>query len=184
LDTSTISTFFALSAVAILTLVALTGVVWLLSIGGGPAAAWKSTIVVSLGDRAVLLAWLVAVIATAGSLYYSEVAGFEPCAYCWYQRIAMYPLAVILGVAAWRRDRSIHLYAIPLAAIGGAIAVYHYLVQRFPDLSTGSCSATAPCSGIWVWELGFVTIPVMAFACFAAIIALLGIGRSHAATNR
>jgi disulfide bond formation protein DsbB len=117
----------------------------------------------------------VAAAATLGSLYYSEIAHYVPCDYCWYQRIAMYPLALILGIAAFRDDRSITRYAVPLAAAGGLISGYHYLIQQFPDLSTGSCSAAAPCTATWVWEFGFVSIPFMALSCFAAIVALLSI---------
>ncbi len=124
-------------------------------------------------SNALWLAWLVAVTATLGSLYYSEVAGFEPCRLCWYQRIAMYPLAVILGIAAWRHDGAVRRYALPLAVVGGAIAGYHYALQRFPDLDAGACTVGIPCSAIWVERFGFVTIPYMALSGFALVAALL-----------
>ncbi len=82
-------------------------------------------------------------LATAGSLYFSEVAGFEPCTLCWYQRIAMYPLVVILGVAAARRERSGAVYAAALAAIGALISPYHIALEWVPALDTGACDATA-----------------------------------------
>ena len=69
----------------------------------------------------------------AGSLYFSEVAHFVPCRLCWYQRIAMYPLVLLLGIATLRRDVGIRLYAIPLAAIGAAVSIYHVQLERFPD---------------------------------------------------
>jgi disulfide bond formation protein DsbB len=109
----------------------------------------------------------------AGSLYFSEVAKFVPCALCWYQRIAMYPLVVILGIAAWRGDAGIRRYVVPVAAIGALISLYHIAVERLPGLPTGSCSLEAPCDLIWVERFGFVTIPVMALAGFVAIITLL-----------
>lgn len=118
------------------------------------------------------LAALVAVGATAGSLYFSEGAGFVPCELCWYQRIAMYPLAVILTVAAFRRDRSPLLYSVILAGIGLVISIYHIQVQLFPDNSS-FCDAVAPCSAKWVEGLGFLTIPQMAGISFALIIGLL-----------
>ncbi|MCB2223081.1 MAG: disulfide bond formation protein B [Actinobacteria bacterium] len=122
-----------------------------------------------------------ALVAMAGSLTYSEVAHYAPCEFCWYQRIAMYPLALTLGIAAVRRDRGHWRYSLPVVAIGAALSTYHYLMQQFPDLSAGSCSAATPCTAAWVWEFGFVSIPLMALACFAAIAALVTIGRAHAA---
>lgn len=122
---------------------------------------------------ALWLGALVALVATAGSLYFSEVAGFVPCVLCWYQRIAMYPLVVLLGVAAWRGDAGIRRYAAPLALIGALISVYHIGVERLPGLPSGACSLAAPCDLIWVERFGFVTIPVMALAGFLAILTLL-----------
>jgi disulfide bond formation protein DsbB len=118
-----------------------------------------------------------AVVATLGSLYYSEVAGFTPCEYCWYQRIAMYPLALILGIAAFRRDLAIRLYAIPLAATGAAISAYHYTIQHFPSLAQGSCDLFAPCSAAYVWKFDFVSIPFMALVSFAVVITALALYR-------
>ncbi|MDH4116315.1 MAG: disulfide oxidoreductase [Acidimicrobiia bacterium] len=116
----------------------------------------------------------VALVATTGSLIYSEVFGFEPCRLCWYQRIAMYPLAVILVIAALRKDSSVKFYALPLAVIGGCISVYHYLLQTFPGL-TGStaCAVGVPCTAKYVNQFGFVSIPFMAAAGFLLIIALI-----------
>jgi disulfide bond formation protein DsbB len=123
---------------------------------------------------ALWLAFLIAATATGGSLYYSEVAHFEPCRYCWYQRIAMYPQALILGIAAFRRDTAIKVYVIPLAAIGAAVSTYHYYIERFPKAG-GSCSATVPCNTPWFEQWGFVTLAFMALTGFAAIIALLSV---------
>jgi disulfide bond formation protein DsbB len=122
-------------------------------------------------DVALPLAAAIAAVATAGSLYLSEVAGYLPCTLCWYQRIAMYPLVVVLGVAAWRRDRQVWLTAVPLAAIGGAFSIWHILIERNPSWG-GVCDATAPCSLLWVEELGFLTLPTMALIGFLAIVAL------------
>ena len=126
-----------------------------------------------IGPVALWLAALVALVSMSGSLYLSEVAGFEPCALCWYQRIAMYPLVLILGIAAVRGDAGVRRYAGPVAAIGAAISVWHIGVERLPGLPTGSCSLSAPCDLIWVERFGFVTIPVMALAGFLAILTLL-----------
>jgi hypothetical protein len=119
-------------------------------------------------DVALPLAAAIATVATAGSLYLSEVAGYLPCTLCWYQRIAMYPLVVILGVAAWRRDRTAWLTALPLAVLGSVIAVWHIAIERRPGLG-GVCDPAAPCSLRWVEEFGFLTLPTMALIGFVAI---------------
>lgn len=120
------------------------------------------------------LAWIVALVSTLGSLYLSEISHFPPCTLCWLQRIAMYPLVVILGIGALRDDRAVRWYALPLAGIGAALALYHTLLQRFPGLQqTTSCSTDAPCNVMWLQEFGFVSIPVMALGGFLLIGALL-----------
>ena len=89
-------------------------------------------------------------------------------------------------MAAWRKDRSIRVYAMPIAVIGGAIAGYHYLIQQFPNLSAGECSVTVPCTAAYVWEFGFVSIPWMALSAFTLIILLLHVARRndrHASTQ-
>ena len=111
----------------------------------------------------------VAVGATAGSLYFSEVADFIPCEMCWVQRIFMYPLAFILPLAAIRKQREIALYGIVLAAIGLGFSIYHIQIQLRPDQST-SCDLLNPCSAKWVEALGFATIPQMAAASFVLIL--------------
>jgi disulfide bond formation protein DsbB len=91
----------------------------------------------------------------------------------------MYPLAIILGIAVFRRDRGIRIYAIPLALVGGAISTYHYTIQHFPSLATGSCDVFAPCSAAYVWKFDFVSIPFMALVSFATIVTVLALdGRS------
>ena len=124
------------------------------------------------------IAWLVAAVAMTGSLYFSESANFTPCKLCWFQRIAMYPLAVVLLIAAVRRDHGVRVYAIPLAAIGGVISAYHYLIEWRPSLGSGACDITAPCTVPWFRQFGFISLPLMALCGFAAIISLLTIGKA------
>jgi disulfide bond formation protein DsbB len=129
--------------------------------------------------RSVLsLAWLFSLVATLGSLYFSEIVGFVPCLLCWYQRIAMYPLVIILGVAAVRGDAGVARYAGPLAFIGALVSIWHIGVERIPGLPSGSCSLETPCSAILVQVVGFITIPTMALAGFLAILTLLLLTRS------
>jgi disulfide bond formation protein DsbB len=119
------------------------------------------------------LAWVVAVTCMVGSLYFSDSLGLLPCKLCWYQRVAMYPLAVILLVAAIRRDRGVRWYAVPLAGIGIVISVYHYLIEWHPEWESTSCDITVPCTTPYFRTFGFVSISLMAMCGFAAILALL-----------
>ncbi len=163
---------------AILSLVALVAAVvlfaLLFSARLGPRAAHEpGDVAETLYEWWVPLAWVVAATAMGGSLFLSEVAGFVPCALCWYQRIAMYPQALILLVATVRgRDDGIRPYAIALSGVGALIAAYHIVLQRIPGLPSGSCSLQTPCTTIYVEVFGFVTIPVMAFSGFLLILAL------------
>ena len=125
-----------------------------------------------VAESSLSLAALVAVGAMLGSLAFSEIADFVPCDFCWYQRIAMYPLAVILIIAAVRGDSGIRPYALTVAGIGFALAAYHVQLQWFPEQSS-TCDVSNPCSGRWVESFGFVTIPQMSALAFALIIGLL-----------
>lgn len=161
---------------ALLALSALAGGVVVVGIGTGRRFGWmmSETVTGAASRLAVPLAWAVATVSMLGSLYYSEVIGFVPCALCWYQRIAMYPLAIILLVAALLRDnRTARRAGIPLAVVGWGIALYHYLLQVNPSWSGSACSASVPCNFRWVSEFGFVSIPFMALSGFTAIAALL-----------
>jgi disulfide bond formation protein DsbB len=130
----------------------------------------------AIGDSSLVLAWIVALVATLGSLYLSEVAHFTPCPLCWYQRIAMYPLVVILGIAALRSDLAVRRYVLPLVAIGSVISIYHYQLERFPSQTSVACSADVPCTVVWIWRVHYISIPFMALSAFALIAALLLLG--------
>lgn len=121
------------------------------------------------------LAWglVVAVLAMGGSLYLSDVVGLLPCLFCWYQRICMYPLVVLLGVAVLRDDPGVWRYALPLVVIGALFAAYHVALQWNPSLEVVSCDVGAPCSGRYLSVFGFVTIPTMAGSAFLLIGGLL-----------
>lgn len=127
----------------------------------------------NFGVRGLWMAWAVAFVATVGSLIYSEVIGFIPCRLCWFQRIAMYPMAVVLLVGALRKEIAARFYAIPLALIGLAISIWHYLTQMFPQLEGTACDPIAPCSLRYVEVFGFISIPFMAGAGFTLIAVLL-----------
>ncbi|HEX7100183.1 MAG TPA: disulfide oxidoreductase [Acidimicrobiia bacterium] len=127
-----------------------------------------------LASSARWLAWLVAATCMTGSLIYSEYFHFPPCLLCWYQRIAMYPLAAILLVGAIRNDSKIRTYGLPLSIIGLGISIYHVLIQNFPNLEAGgACDPAVPCTAKLVNMFGFVSIPFMAGAGFLLITVLL-----------
>ena len=135
---------------------------------GAPGATSLRRLLLARGQW---MAFAVAAVATAGSLYYSEVADFVPCLFCWYQRIAMYPLAIILGIGAYTRDRGVAKYAIPLAVIGLALSTYHYQLEVFPEQAT-ACSPDVPCNVRVMEEFGFVSIPLMAGLGFLSVLLL------------
>ena len=141
--------------------------------GAASALEWLRDMV---DGASLFLAWIVALVATLGSLYYSEVANFTPCELCWYQRIAMYPLVVILGIAAVRRDFGVRRYVLPLVAIGAVISTYHYQLERFPSQASLSCSLEAPCTVVWVWRFNYISIAFMALSAFTLIATLLLLG--------
>ena len=119
--------------------------------------------------------WIICMITTGamvGSLYFSEKVGFAPCKLCWYQRIAMYSIAIISFVAALRNDKNIARYTIVLAPLGLMVSTYHYLLEWFPTLETNVCSLDVPCTAVWFRELGFVTLCFMAGCAFITVIAV------------
>jgi disulfide bond formation protein DsbB len=127
------------------------------------------------------LAGAVALFATLGSLYLSEIVHLIPCRFCWYQRIAMYPLALILLIAAYRKEGMIRIYAGSIATIGAGLAAYHKLMQVYPSLDSGSCAATGPsCSAALILKFNFVSIPYMALSAFILILTLLWADRVNA----
>lgn len=129
-----------------------------------------------LGRGALPLAWAIAAVVMLGSLYYSKVQGYVPCELCWYQRICLYPWAVILGIATFRRDASIKFYAIPVLCISAVISIYHSWIQAFPPSNgTSFCTADVPCTLRYVWQFGFVSLPFMALSAAIGMIALLSI---------
>ncbi|MCF6136319.1 disulfide oxidoreductase [Pseudalkalibacillus berkeleyi] len=116
------------------------------------------------------IAWIIALIAVLGSLYFSEIAGFVPCQLCWYQRILMYPLAVIIGIGLYLDDPKLSWYVLPFSVIGVFVSSYHYLYQKTDWFSEiGSCTKGVSCSGEYINWLGFITIPLLSFTAFMLI---------------
>jgi disulfide bond formation protein DsbB len=115
-------------------------------------------------------AWIIALVATVGSLFFSEVMNLPPCILCWYQRIAMYPLVLIIAVGIVLRDRRMKYYALPVCLSGLAISIYHNLLYYgfIPDSIT-PCTQGISCTSVQIEWLGFITIPLMALAAFVSI---------------
>lgn len=124
-------------------------------------------------DNGMQLSWLVALIATVGSLYFSEILHYLPCKLCWYQRILMYPLVMILGIASLRRDFYLTIYVLPLTIWGAGISIYHYLMQK-TDLipSASTACGPVPCDVDYINWFGFITIPFLAGTAFILITVL------------
>ncbi len=121
---------------------------------------------------ALLAAW----IATCGSLFISEVIGWLPCELCWYQRILMYPLAIILPVGILRRDPKLHQYALPLSILGAGTSLYHYLLIKTDWFPPPACSAGIPCTVDYIDWFGFINIPFMALTAFVIITVMMLVG--------
>jgi disulfide bond formation protein DsbB len=122
----------------------------------------------------IFAAWLIVAVATLGALFFGEVMKVPTCTLCWYQRIFMFPLALILPLGLFPYDRRIVRYALPLAACGWGIALFHVLLVGgvIPE-SVQPCTQGVPCSQTFVRYFGFVTIPLLALVAFSATIVLL-----------
>jgi disulfide bond formation protein DsbB/cytochrome c5 len=121
------------------------------------------------------IALIAACVATAGSLYMSESLGWIPCIWCWYQRIAMYPLSVLLTAGIMRRDRNVAHYALLLAVPGALASIWHILIQKVDRIALlYPCKSSSPCSSDSLWTLGLFpqgfTVPMLALIAFLAII--------------
>ncbi|OOC61439.1 disulfide oxidoreductase [Paenibacillus ihbetae] len=125
----------------------------------------------------LLFAWLVAAVATSGSLFLSEVWHFTPCVLCWYQRIFMYPLVVLLGIAAYRQQTFIVPYILPLIVIGGGISTYHIIIQKLPRSSDAVACGPVSCLNDYLNWFGWLTIPMLALSAFLLIAAALWLAR-------
>ncbi len=126
-----------------------------------------------LSSSGVELAFLVALAAMAGSLFYSEVMHYVPCVLCWYQRIFMYPITFLLAVALWKKRDDALDYVLPLAVIGSIFSIYHYNEQFLGLFS--NCAST--CGQRTVAAYGYLTIPLMALTASVVISCLLFLNR-------
>jgi disulfide bond formation protein DsbB len=121
------------------------------------------------------LALAPALTAMLGSLYYSEIAGFVPCTLCWYQRILMYPLTLIILVGIIKQDEYLPDYVLPFSIIGMGVSTYHYLIQLGVFEHPAACSVGIPCNLRYVDYFGFVTIPLLTLTAFVLITVVMAV---------
>jgi disulfide bond formation protein DsbB len=121
-------------------------------------------------ENILLFMWVVSLTATMGSLFFSEIRGYEPCELCWIQRIFMYPLVLILGVAYVQKNARIAVTTAIFSVIGGAISLYHYGLQKVSFLSENApACGRVSCTGEYINVFGFITIPFLALTAFVLI---------------
>lgn len=117
------------------------------------------------------ISFVISLIATLGSLYFSEILNYPPCVLCWYQRICMYPLVIIFFTAIWTNDKNYFKYALPLLLLGTTIAIYHNLLYYdvIPDSIT-PCTQGISCTSKQVEWIGFITIPLLSLTAFLILL--------------
>ncbi len=123
-----------------------------------------------LNETLPYIAWGIALLSVVGSLFFSEVMLLPPCVLCWYQRIAVYPLVLIIGTGILLRDSRVKAYALPLCLVGLVISIYHNLLYYgFIPESITPCAEGVPCNAVQIEWLGFITIPLMGLGAFVSI---------------
>ena len=138
-----------------------------------------------IGERAVLLGFIVTGAALAGSLVYSEIIGFDPCKLCWIQRIFIYPQVLILGLALWKKTKDAATYCFWLSIIGLIVAAYHYYGQMFnPSALPCVAAGAGSCAVRFFVEFGYITIPLMSFSVFGLLSVLMFIANSDGDTRK
>ena len=122
----------------------------------------------------LFLSWLLVSVSTTISLFFSSVLEYQPCVLCWYQRICLFPLILILGAGLFPFDKGVVRYALPLTIVGGLIAFYHTLLYGgiIPE-SIQPCSKGVSCTEKYFELFGFVSIPMLSFLAFTTIVTLL-----------
>jgi disulfide bond formation protein DsbB len=153
------------------------GALWLVGLRR-PLEAIRS----ALWGYELWLAFVVAAVATGGSLFFSEIAHFVPCELCWFQRICMYPLSIVTLLAALANDHRVARYLLPLPVVGAGVSVYHLLVENGVVKQTQACLLSAPggCAVKWINEFGYMTIPTLALTAFVLLAELLLLAATEA----
>lgn len=144
------------------------------------AAKEKSSLGSFLKENIYYIAWAQALVATLGSLFFSEVMHFTPCKLCWFQRIFMYPLVFVLGTGIVRKEKKLYQYVLPLSIIGWIIALYHNLIYyHVVSENFAPCSIDVPCTTKFFAWFGFITIPLLSFTAFTVINICMIVARKY-----
>ena len=124
--------------------------------------------------------WVVASMSTLGALFFSEIMELPPCVLCWYQRIFMFPLVLLLPIGLFPFDAKVVRYALPLAFAGWLVSLFQVLlVAGWIPEQIRPCTQGVPCSEVQIQWLGFVNIPLLSFVAFSIMNALLVVARSR-----
>jgi disulfide bond formation protein DsbB len=138
----------------------------------------SNLVITFLGKNYLYLGLIISTVALSGSLIFSEILKFIPCELCWYQRILMYPSAVLFGVAVWKNDKNVWQYIMPLSIIGFLVALYHYLLQLNPTILP--CTDEIANCALREFNLfGFITIPLLSMLAFGSLIILAYLGKKY-----
>lgn len=141
--------------------------------------SWGRGTVSFIGKRAIIFGFIVSLAAISGSLFYSEVVGYEACVLCWWQRAFLYPQVVLFAAALWAKDKSVFLYSAPMALIAGAIALYHSYVYMGGKSLLPCAALGGACSKIYVMEFGYITIPSMSLTVALYLLVLAWINHLY-----
>lgn len=137
-----------------------------------------------ISERYREIAFLQVLIATSGSLYMSNILGWTPCRLCWFQRIIIYPMVVLIGVAIFLDKEDVRDYVIPLAMIGIPISAYHYLIQRVEQFQSAGCSVLeVSCETTFSFYMGYISVPMMALTALVVVLVLMWRFHSSSSTE-
>ncbi len=138
------------------------------------SVAWRKKVYLFIHSYILKIVFWSALVASVGSLIYSNIIGFPPCELCWWQRVLLFPQVLIAGIALVKKDKSIIQYILPMSALGAIIALYQSFIHwGFVSASILNCTAIGgECAKIYVNEFGYITIPFMSLSIFVYLIVL------------
>lgn len=126
-----------------------------------------------VGERGLLIGFIISLCAACITLFYSDVLGFEPCPLCWWQRIFMFPQVLLFGMALWKRDAFIAEYSIVLSVCGAGVALYQHALQMLPGAGLPCPAVGVSCAQRLLFEFGYITFPLLAFTLFSFLIVIM-----------